>query len=365
MYNVIFDTEKVIPQATLEAEALRFEKLIHTFLDDKCAGDDFKARHKLLTMFSSTDYNGHGWVNQKEFASVLGHMNLFPPGQVLSHWFHTYTTDSDDQLDYKVFANQLYNIKSIPARNKVAVRAITDVRQKILERGAGAMKGLSRTFRIMDKNRNQKLSPDEFRVGLQRYGLEYEDDVFAEVCAAFDRDGDGISVTEFLRALRGQLSDRRKQLVELAFKQLDRDRSGVCEFKEICGIYDATRHPEVLAKRKTVEEVLLEFIKCWDRDGDGRITLLEFIDYYKDISCSIDNDDYFELMIRNAWHLAGGKGWCANTSNLRVLVVHDDDSEEVVCITNDLGLDKDDDAALRAALQDQGVECIKRVELAF
>jgi len=201
--------------------------------------------------------------------------------------------------------------------------------------------------------------------GLARYGIEFEDDTFAHVVRAFDRDNNGISVTEFLSTLRGHLNDRRRQLVQLAFRQLDKDGSGVCEFKEIAGIYDATRHPEVLAGRLTVEEVLLTFIKCWDRDGDGRITLLEFLDYYKDISCSIDDDDYFELMIRNAWHLAGGKGWCANTSNLRVLVVHNDGTEEVVGITNDLGLDKDDDAALRAALEDQGVSDIKKVELAF
>lgn len=49
---------------------------------------------------------------------------------------------------------------------------------------------------------------------------------------------------------------------------------------------------------------------------------MEFCSYYSNISASIDDDDYFELMMRNAWHISGGEGWCANTSNRRVLVTH-------------------------------------------
>lgn len=57
------------------------------------------------------------------------------------------------------------------------------------------------------------------------------------------------------------------------------------------------------------KEILLDFMKQWDTaQKDGKVSYSEFEDYYKDVSASIDTDDYFELMIRNAWHIAGGKG---------------------------------------------------------
>jgi hypothetical protein len=37
------------------------------------------------------------------------------------------------------------------------------------------------------------------------------------------------------------------------------------------------------------------------------VTPKEFQQYYAALSASIDEDDYFELMMRNAWHISGGK----------------------------------------------------------
>jgi len=36
------------------------------------------------------------------------------------------------------------------------------------------------------------------------------------------------------------------------------------------------------------------------------VTLEEFIEYYNNISCNIEQDSYFDLMISNAWSLEGG-----------------------------------------------------------
>ena len=174
----------------------------------------------------------------------------------------------------------------------------------------------------------------------------------------FDVDGSkSIGYEEFLQGLKDPLSERRDRLVRLAFAQIDKDGSGVVEPSEIADAYDASKHPDVIAGKKTPDEVYHEFLETFDVGGvkDGMVTVQEFLNYYTNLSVSIDNDDYFELMIRNAWHISGGEGWCANSSNRRVLVTHADGSQSVEEIQHDLGLKADDKAGMMARLKAQGV----------
>lgn len=96
-----------------------------------------------------------------------------------------------------------------------------------------------------------------------------------------------------------------------AFKKLDRDGSGIVDMHDIEGVYNAKMHPEVKQGHKSEKEVLQEFLDTFelhyslvDKSArDGRIELKEFIEYYRHIGAFIENDDYFELMITNAWNL--------------------------------------------------------------
>jgi hypothetical protein len=55
---------------------------------------------------------------------------------------------------------------------------------------------------------------------------------------------------------------------------------------------------------------------------DRKLTPEEFVEYYNNVSSSIgenyaDNDQYFELMLKNAWNLEGKtyqKGWAAENT---------------------------------------------------
>jgi len=222
-------------------------------------------------------------------------------------------------------------------------------------------------MRIMDDNGNKKLSINEFSSGLADFGLNFDSEKQLRLCfSAFDTDGNGeISFDEFLVALRGDMNKRRLKLVNLAYDVLDVTGDGVVRYNDIEQAYNTDCCAEVLAGIKTKEEVLKEFFDQWDTaDKDGVVTRDEFVDYYRNCSASIDDDDYFELMIRNAWHISGGEGWCANTSCRRVLVTHDDLSQEVCQIKNDIGLDPTDIEGMKARLIAQGVLNIKCISLA-
>lgn len=241
------------------------------------------------------------------------------------------------------------------------------VKAKILQRAGGSgFRGIVRSLRLMDDDGSRTLSRREMKEGMQVYGVPLSTAELDHVFREFDRNGDGvISISEFLRTLRGTMNNRRLALVKEAFGCIDKDGSGITSFEEIKSAYGKglSEHAQVKSGAKTEKEVLMEFIADWDRNGDASVTLDEFVEYYNDLSAGIDNDDYFELMIRNAWHMSGGEGWSANTSCKRVLVVHGDDTQEVVEVKNDLGVDYDDINSVKAILKKQGVVDIKRVEL--
>lgn len=39
--------------------------------------------------------------------------------------------------------------------------------------------------------------------------------------------------------------------------------------------------------------------------NDSSVTLEEFMEYYTNINGSIDNDEYFALMMNNSWNIRG------------------------------------------------------------
>eukprot|EP00831_Metopus_contortus_P059009 TRINITY_DN5105_c0_g1_i2.p1 TRINITY_DN5105_c0_g1~~TRINITY_DN5105_c0_g1_i2.p1 ORF type:complete len:463 (-),score=75.49 TRINITY_DN5105_c0_g1_i2:44-1432(-) len=187
------------------------------------------------------------------------------------------------------------------------------IRQQLAKRGVHAIIAINRTFRRADKDHSGTLSKEEFIDCMNKMGIRLIDRNLNKIFKLFDIDNNGvISHQEFLRTVKGEMNPLRTQLVEKVFLRLDKDKNGYIDSTDIISLYDASRHPDVLARKKSEKEILAQFLDTFEMHfnvvnpslKDHHVTMEEFKEYYNNISCSIDRDDYFELMMNQSWKWA-------------------------------------------------------------
>ena len=130
------------------------------------------------------------------------------------------------------------------------------LRADLRKRGSRTIAGIGRKFRICDDNGSGTLNRAEFAKGMRELGAGFGDDEVHALFAMFDRNGtDSVDFEEFVRVARGELSARRRHLVAMAYAVLDQDGSGAVDIHDIVRAYDAGVHPDVIAGKKTPQEV--------------------------------------------------------------------------------------------------------------
>ena len=207
---------------------------------------------------------------------------------------------------------ETHQVPASPTTQANAQEVVQKVRNKLKERGARGFVGFRRVFSIADDNRSLTLDRNEFSKVFRDYRLDVTPEEMNVLFNTFDTNNDGsVNFDEFLRHVVGELNPFREQFVRQAFQKLDRDGSGVINKYDVTGVFDPSQHPDVREGKKTPEEVLSDFLDTFEihysathpGSNDDRVTYEEFKEYYNNISANIDNDEYFQLMITNAWKL--------------------------------------------------------------
>lgn len=261
-----------------------------------------------MKAFKYFDLNNNGVVEPDEFAKAIEKIGIMiPTQQDLQALFSIYDKDRSGALDYKEFSIALYGHANAPGgspqKGGSGVSNTADLaerlRQKLASRGARGIIGLGKSFRIMDDNNSRSLDMYEFTKAMKDYMLGFSDGEIKQLFQFFDVDNSGaIDYDEFLRALRGPMPPQRKKFVMQAYAKLDRDGNGYVDINDIKGVYDASRHPDVLQGKKTEDQILMEFLETFETHhscrGNGApdhiVTKEEFIEYYNNISASCPND---------------------------------------------------------------------------
>lgn len=232
-------------------------------------------------------------------------------------------------MDNDIFGTTERRTTTKPKEAGLAIDAnqaqlIEHIRARIAARGARGIQGIGTKFRIADDDNSKALNKAEFKKAMHDFRIGLNDKQVGNAFDIFDRDGSGeISYDEFLRAIRGEMNAARVNIAKRAYNIMDSDKSGKVDINDIRQTYNAKQHPDVKSGKRTEDEVLMEFldtfedhfcdVKGQEDARDGVITMPEWLEYYNNVSMSIDNDEYFALMMNNTWNLDGAKvtkkGW--------------------------------------------------------
>lgn len=135
------------------------------------------------------------------------------------------------------------------------------IRKELLRRGGHGIRGLGIVFRRMDNNGDRHLDRYEFEWGLRENGHVLSPMDLDRLFRYFDRNRDGrVSYDEFLRGLRGDLNEKRRELVHMAYAKLDRTGDGIVNIEDMRIAYNPRFHPDFKRGAKSADEILLEFM---------------------------------------------------------------------------------------------------------
>ncbi|KAL4175467.1 hypothetical protein KRP22_000433 [Phytophthora ramorum] len=185
-------------------------------------------------------------------------------------------------------------------------------------RGLQSLVELGRCLRLGDADGDAKLTLGEFRHALQK-SYEASSATIQNYTSLSDADLRGlfhhldcdrtgaVPVDAALDLVRGTMSDRRMQLVHTAYHTLARDTgTALLDACDVVQRYDASRHPDVISQRKSEELCFREFVENFymEENGlQGKITPRQWEAYYHNVSFFVQDDDLFELVVRNTWQL--------------------------------------------------------------
>jgi calcyphosin len=165
--------------------------------------------------------------------------------------FSLYDQDESGSICYREFCSEIFGFEvggTQPSHTTTNPDQLVDrLRQKLASRGARGIIGLQRQFKIMDDNHSMSLDRYEFAKAMADYALGFTENEIVNLFNYFDYNRTNlIEYDEFLRTVRGPMNPQRKAIVTKAFDILDKDASGYIELKDIQGVYNGSKHPDVL-----------------------------------------------------------------------------------------------------------------------
>jgi len=211
-----------------------------------------------------------------------------------------------DQNSWQIITSDDPTTTKLPDNPKNAAEDLTRrIKKRLMEKGMMGIRALSRIFKSIDIKGTNNLDPDDFRWGLFNYGIKITKEDSITLVSICDKENNGtINFNLFLSFLKGENSDLRNDIIKKTYSRLYSKLNGKITFGDISSLYDTSKHPEVISKKKTEDDLFKEFITEWGKKSlENIITQEEFFEFFKDVSPCIEKDDYFLKVVFDCWKI--------------------------------------------------------------
>ena len=214
-----------------------------------------------------------------------------------------------DENNYKILKRSLSEKNFSPTLKKLFQYLLKQIQNKI-----NINNGMTYyTFALKIKRKEDKLketiSYEDLCKSLLESNILLNMDLIRDFFSILDLcELNSISSNELLRLIRGNINENRKNLITEQFNKINTKNEKWIDTIYLKSIYNNKEHPEVILGRKNENEIFTEFNYTLDiflsiKKRENKMNYEDFIEYYIPISSSIDNDNYFENMIKGVWNI--------------------------------------------------------------
>ena len=312
----------------------RFEKDLKAKLQLKSSGH-IQEDLLLLKSFKYCDSNETGKCDQDGFAQSLTKVGFYGYTDTeLDKLFLLYS-NNEKYLDYKNFVGVLFNNPAYinqEEENKAEENEeeeqndekeekeqdliemiVMRLRNKLSKKGVSNLISIETGFRNIDTENVQEVDFSTFKTACEQFNFELNEDECKELFLAFTKEETSkVNYDEFIRILRGELVEKRKELVENVFKDIDKENKGGISVDELLKLYNPKGSYEFIYNKESEENAKNIFENTFKenhiylngKDGlDKLVDIDEFIDYYESVSLMILEDEIFKEILLKSWGL--------------------------------------------------------------
>jgi Ca2+-binding EF-hand superfamily protein len=181
-----------------------------------------------------------------------------------------------------------------------------EVQEAVKARGVDAFWNLRDFFRQFERRNlsSGKIDREDMKACLMDWGIAtsfHYLDTIMDMCD--DTKMGLIDVREMLSVLRGPISPRRENLIRQVFEALDKNRERVVPVSEVSANFSGAGHPLVTIGGFSEKDALNHLLKSFEVKGvlPPKIVYEKLFEYYADLSAAMEDDDYFEDVMRSNW----------------------------------------------------------------